>query len=233
MEMVDNKKIDILGICVDNYTVRESLLQLDSYLGSTVLNIIETVTLEQLVSSEEFPAIKECLKQADLCVVGECEILSVTNHATEQRMREVREQDFLHELLKRMVRSQKRVFLIAMTNAQIGQMQECFCGLVSAFEAVGSFSVEECAEDMDTLVNEINGATPDIVISALDSPVEEEFILSHKDKIGTSVWYGIGDLYCQSRGKMQVGKAIKRLALKGKLHHFVSKYEQNKLEDRK
>ena len=43
------KKIDILGMQVDNYTVRESILRLDTYMSNTVLNIIETVTMKQLV----------------------------------------------------------------------------------------------------------------------------------------------------------------------------------------
>lgn len=231
--MADNKKIDILGICVDNYTARESLLRLDTYLGSTMLNIIETVTMEQMIASVEFSVIKDCLEYADLSIIGECEILTETGNATAQRMREIRDQDFLHELLKRTVRGQKRVFLIAMTNLQVEQMQEFFAGLVSKFSAVGSFALEESAEDMDTIVNEINGATPDIVISALTSPVEEEFILAHKDKIGTSVWYGIRDSYCQSRDKVQVKRALKKLALRGRLRHSMSRYRQNRNEDRK
>lgn len=226
-EMTDNKKIDILGICVDNYTVRESMLRLDTYLGSNVLNIIETVTMEQMLSLEEFPVIGECLRQADLCVIGEGEILTETAAATAQRMREVCSQDFLWELLKRMVRGQKRVFLLAMTSRQTAQMEEAFLKSVPGFSPAGSFSVEESADDMDTIVNEINGATPDIVISALCSPVEEEFILSHKDKIGTGIWYGIKDLYHQERGKALVGKTLKKLALQRRLHRFVSKYRQN------
>ena len=65
-----SKKIDILGVCVDNYTVRESLMRLDTYLGSTVLNIIETVTMEQLIAAGENAVIKDCLEQADLCIIG-------------------------------------------------------------------------------------------------------------------------------------------------------------------
>lgn len=230
--MTDNKKIDILGIYVDNYTVRESLLRLDTYLGSTVLNIIETVTMEKLISSGEFSVIKDCLKQADLSIIGEGELLIETGNATAQRMREVCGQDFLRELLKRMVRGQKRVFLIAMTNLQVEQMKKFFSEWVSNFSSAGSFSMEESADDMETIVNEINGATPDIVISALQSPVEEKFILSHKDKIGTGIWYGIGDSYYQGREKTLVGRTLKKLALRGKLHRSVSRYRQNINENR-
>lgn len=89
-----SKRIDILGVCVDNYTVRESLMRLDTYLGSTVLNIIETVTMKQLIAAGENAAIKNCLEQADLCIIGDYEILSETGNASSWRTREVRDQDF-------------------------------------------------------------------------------------------------------------------------------------------
>ena len=230
VKKTDNKKIDLLGISVDNYTARESLLRLDTYMGNAVLNIIETVSMKQLISSGEYPVIKDCLEQADLCIVGECEILLEAGNDSAQRMREVREQDFLYELLKRMARARKRIFLIAMTGDAIEQMQEIFSERIPQFSAVGSFPLEEGAGDMDAVVNEINAATPDIVISALDSPVEEEFILSHKGKIGTSIWYGIGDSYQKKNGKAKVGRTLKKLALRGRLHHSVSKYQQYKSE---
>ena len=91
IKKTDCKKISILDMRVDNYTVRESLLRLDTFLGSTMLNVIETVTMEQLILAAEHPVIKECLEQADLCIVGECEILSETGNASAQRMKEIRE----------------------------------------------------------------------------------------------------------------------------------------------
>ncbi len=80
-----SKKINIMGICLDNYSVRESLMRLDTYMSSTVLNIIETVTMEQLILAGENPAIKECLEQADLCIIGEREILTETGTDSAQR----------------------------------------------------------------------------------------------------------------------------------------------------
>ena len=233
MKKTDYRKIEILGMHVDNYTVRESLLRLDTYMSNSVLNIIETVTMKQLISAGENPVIRDCLEQADLCIIGECEILLETGNGAAQRMREVREQDFLCELLKRIVRTKRRVFLIAMTEEEIEHMQEVFEKQAPRFSPAGSFPAESCTGDLDTMVNEINGATPDIVISALNSPFEEEFILSHKDKIGTSIWYGIGNACEQIQGKRQMGRTLKKLALRGKLRHSVSKYQQNMNEGKK
>ena len=217
------KKINIMDICVDNYTVRESLMRLDTYLSSTVLNIIETVTMEQLVFAGENPAIKDCLEQADLCIIGEREILIETGNDTAQRVREVCDNDFLRELLKRVVRSRKRVFLLAMTEAEVEHMQEAFEALTPKFAAAGSCALEMCG-DMEAVVNEINGATPDVVISALDTPQEEEFVLSHKDKIGAGIWYGVGSS-CYRQGRARVGQTLRKLLLKGRLHHSVSRYK--------
>lgn len=227
------KKIKILDMCVDNYTVRESLLRLDTYLASAMLNIIETVTMEQLILANDHPAVKDCLKQADLCIVGDCEILSETGHVTAQRMREIREQDFLCELLRRVTLNRKRVFLIASTDTELLQVQEVFTEWAPGFVASGVYAVETCTEDMDTIVNEINGAMPDIVISALKSPDEEEFLQSHKDKIGACVWYGIGAAFWQKSGVRHVGSALKKLALRGRLRLSMLKYGQTKNEDKK
>lgn len=222
------KKIDILGMQVDNYTVRESLLRLDTYMCNTALNVIETVTMKQLMAAGENPVIRECLEQADLCVIGEREILSETGNATMQRVREVREQDFMRELIKRVVRNQKRVFLIAMTGTELENMQEFFKGINAKFNVAGSYAMEACAGDTDAIVNEINGATPDMIISALESPVEEEFVLTHREKMGAGVWYGIGTGYNKKRGHMQVGTVLRKLALRGRLHRSMSEYQNEK-----
>lgn len=224
-----SKKIDVLGVCVDNYTVRESLMRLDTYLGSTVLNIIETVTMEQLIAAGENAAIKDCLEQADLCIIGDYEILSETGNASAWRMREVRDQDFFRELLKRVARSRKRVFLFAETEAEMERMLEFLTEQEERFVVAGSYAIESCAGDKDAIVNEINGATPDVVLSALDSPDEEEFVLSYKEKIGAGIWYGIGPVLHRQQ-KNKVGSTLKRLALRGRLRHSMTKY-QNK--DRK
>lgn len=233
MKKTDSRKIEMMGICLDNYTVRESLMRLDTYLGNTVLNIIETVTMKQLILSGEMPVIKDCFNQADLCIIGECEILSETGNAAAQRMREVRDWDFLYELLKRMARSKKKVFLLAMSVEELMQMRELFSEKVPQFAPIGSYAAEACLGDMETIVNEINGATPDLVISALDSPMEEEFIMSHRDKIGTSVWYGIGVSCFQKQSRIPVGHTLKKLAQRGRLRHSVSKYRQNENKDKK
>lgn len=69
------KKIDILGIEVDNYTVREAMMQVENYLDNTVMNTIETIDMKMLELAGRDETVRACMEQLDLAVIGEKEIL--------------------------------------------------------------------------------------------------------------------------------------------------------------
>ena len=52
------KKVDILGIQLDNYTVREAIMCVERYLSNNVLNTIESISLQMLIDSETNPVLK-------------------------------------------------------------------------------------------------------------------------------------------------------------------------------
>ena len=53
------KKVDILGVQLDNYTVREAIMCVERYLSDHVLNTIESISLQMLIDSETNPVLKE------------------------------------------------------------------------------------------------------------------------------------------------------------------------------
>lgn len=226
------KKIDICGMHVDNYTVRESMLRLEAYMNSTVLNIIETITMKQLMLATENSVVRECVENCDLSIIGEKEILAEVGNISVQRIREIQEKDFMFELIKRIVRNQRRVYLIGMTRADIEEVQKFFIEINSKFEAVDSYALEECEGDADDIINEINSETPDIIISVLPSPYEEEFLMEHKDKIGANIWYGLGTEYNKKTGIWNVSKMVRNLTLRGQLRRTMQMYEKE-VKDRK
>lgn len=227
------KKINVLGIGIDNYTVRESLLQLDTFLSSTALNIVEKVTLEKILLAETNPGIRECLEQADLTLIGDKELLSGSDQASIQRIREIKNNEFLYEMIRRVVRNQKRVFLLGMTRPEVDKMQAFFEEESPRLKIEGSYALEECGGDLDAIVNEINSTTPDMVLSAMTSPYEEEFILAHKDKLSLSIWVGIGPEYNRKSEGLAALMNVKSLALRGKFYHAMQKYQKESQENKK
>ena len=82
------KKVDILGVKLDNYTVREAIMCVERYLGNHVLNVIESISAQMLIQSESDPVMKEILSSLDLAVIGEKEIIQAAGIGTMQRIKE-------------------------------------------------------------------------------------------------------------------------------------------------
>ena len=95
------KKIDILGIQLDNHTVREAIRQVETYLSNDVLNTIEKVSMKMLLAAETDPVVREAISSMDLTVIGEKEIIQAAGVATMQRVQETKENDFANEFFKR------------------------------------------------------------------------------------------------------------------------------------
>lgn len=109
------KKIDILGIEVDNYTVREAMMQVENYLDNTIMNTIETIDMKMLELAGQDETVRACIEQLDLAVIGEKEILIAADVHSSQRLSETINHDFFREFIKRIIRNHKRVFLLAET----------------------------------------------------------------------------------------------------------------------
>ena len=59
------KKIQILGMKLDNYSVRESILLAESYLNGTSLNAIEDISMKMLMESENNEVLGQALQELD------------------------------------------------------------------------------------------------------------------------------------------------------------------------
>lgn len=118
------KKIDILGLQLDNYTVREAIMRVETYLGNNVLNTIESISMRMLMESEQDEILKEVISSLDLAVIGEKEILQATKLNTMQRIRETEENDFFYEFFKRVERNRKSVFVLGETTERVEWLKE-------------------------------------------------------------------------------------------------------------
>ncbi|MGN0427249.1 MAG: glycosyltransferase, partial [Agathobacter sp.] len=70
------------------------------------------------------------------------------------------------------------------------------------------------------VVNEINSATPDVIVSLLPSPGQEIFLQENRDKLSAKIWYGLGRelLVPQKRG------AIRKIFRHNSRTHMLKKH---------
>ena len=106
------KKLDILGLELDNYTVREAMLRAETYLNNNEMNTIETISMSMLEKAGHDEKMRACLKNLDLAVIGEKEILLAAGVNSTQRMKETIENTFFYEFMKRLLRNKKTIYLL-------------------------------------------------------------------------------------------------------------------------
>ena len=178
------------------------------------------------VSSSESPQIKECVEQADLVVVEDPEILSVAGINSSQRIREAEDHLFFTELLKRLQRGQQQVYLVASKNAALEKIQEILRERYEKLHIVGQYSIEDYPDDLDRMINEINSAAPDVIISVMPTPQQEEFLVANRSKLLAKLWYGLGENYGLLMEKKGFGWRMKRLIHFGRFKMHVNHYEE-------
>ena len=222
------KKIDILGIQLDNYTVREAIRQVEAYLDNGVLNSIECISMQMLIHSEDDTVLREVMGGLDLAIIGEKEILRAAGIGTMQRMKETEENDFSFEFFKRVERNKKSVFVLGQTAEKIektkGMLHEEFPKLVFA----GEYAIEKCKGNLETVINDMNATAPDVIVSVLPTPLQEHFFREHKDKMSASIWYGIGEFGITPK-QHGVRDFFRSLLHLGKLKSSMEKYQARSL----
>lgn len=223
------KKIDILGLQLDNQTVREAIMKVDTYFSNDMLNTIESVSVEMLLEAEKDSVIREAISSMDLTIIGEKEIMQAVNAATMQRVQEIKENDFVIEFFRRVERNKKSLFLLGETDKKIAHAKEELQRQFPKLNFAGEYALENCVGDFEAVINEMNITTPDVILSVLATPLQEHFLMSHKDKINANIWYGIGETkpkkkrYLDLRGFFQ--SRVYGIRLKNSIDKYKSKNE--------
>ena len=104
-----------------------------------------------------------------------------------------------------------------------GYMNEDYANI----QIVGTATLEENAVSDDMLLNLVNGAEVDCVLSTLSSPTEEEFIYRNKTLVNARVWLGFGELLGEMRKQKNVFLKVKEFVLRQILKREMAKKGEN------
>ena len=102
------QKINILGIGLTDYSLKESLGIVDRYVKYGGLNTILYVTTPMLILAGKDEEEKNCIEDMDLTLCGDADILRVAKITSAGRIYEVEQRVFLKEFLRRLVRGGKK-----------------------------------------------------------------------------------------------------------------------------
>ena len=177
------KTIDVAGIELDNYSVRETIMNVEKNMSDNGFHTIEEVNMEMLLQAESDEVIREALASVEHTVIAERGILEAVGADSYQRKHEIDHHDFFYEMMKRIERNRKTIFVVGEKMEQTEQMCERIMDLYPKCEVIGAEAIEECSGNLDALINEINSQTPDVIISVIPSPLQEHFLVENREKL--------------------------------------------------
>ncbi|MBR2402142.1 MAG: WecB/TagA/CpsF family glycosyltransferase [Lachnospiraceae bacterium] len=213
-----NEKIQVLGLGIDNLTAKEAVKRVVSYMETEPVNVVEMVTMNTLGKFQQDETAKELFERFDIALASDKGILEAAGVTDERRLREVDELLFIKMVMRFLHKNSTRVFLLAEDVADLQKLQMYMQEDYSNVQVVGTATMEENAASDDMLLNLVNGAEAECILSALPSPVEEQFIFRNHALVNARVWLGFGNLLDELKkektGFMKVKEFIIRQFLK-------------------
>lgn len=113
------KTIDFAGIELDNYTVREMIMNVEKDMSDHGFHTIEEVNMDTLMLAETDELVRKAIGFAEHTVIAENGILEAVGAGSYQHRHEIEHHDFFFELMKRVERNHQTVFVIGDTTEHV------------------------------------------------------------------------------------------------------------------
>ena len=122
--------------------------------------------------------------------------------------------EFIARFFWGLIQKKSRIFVLGDTGEELQTLQKYLTETYPGIEIGGGAVVETLEESaFDSLVNEINSQTTDVIVSGLAGTRQDRFVLENSSKISAKIWLSLGEhSTLQKRGRYKnelVGNSAK------------------------
>lgn len=185
------QKINLLGMDLTDYSLRESIGITDRFLGSGSLNTILFISARMLVGAGISDEQKEWIEDTDLIIWSDAEIIKQAGIKAKDRIHEVENQGYIRELLKRLGRGKKSVYLLAESEEELAKLKADLLHLRGDLNIVGGGTVGYAQEAWENEANRINMIAPAAIISRMEFAWQEKLMAEMKRFLNADVWVAL------------------------------------------
>lgn len=225
------RKMNVLGIPLRDYTLRETLKKVDIFLTGGKMGTIALITMKGLIEAQDSPEIKEWMSSLDMTVAADADILRAADINYRGRIHDVENQLFISEFLRKVVRQKKTVYLMSQKTASLEKLEKDLLAYEENLSIVGKAALDDLEQDDDFVVNDMNMKVPDVLISNLESPRQERFTKENQMKMNVRIWLMVRadrDLYTKEKGSF---KQIYNKILQWWFRIRLNRYEEQKNQE--
>ncbi len=218
------QKINILGVELTDYSLKESLLRLDGYVRGGGLNTILYITTPVLIMAGENEEEKKEIESMDMTLCGDADILRVAEIRSVSRQYEVENLVFLKEFLRRLARSGGKVYLLAESESETEVLREELEAFQTGILIGGSGVTADGEEELEEVINKINDIAPTAIISRIAPGIQENWMIRAKPFVNAEVWLGISKDMILDGTKGPFRKKVTDKIYKGIFHRKMSRF---------
>lgn len=198
-----------MGLSVDIVEQDELCEELKQYLENEYLNVVFFVTMQMIERSVNDPEYKRILENSDYLLPGDEVLLSVYSSRELEKAGIFQSFRCFPDVCRKLEKTGKdcikTVYYIGKTREETQQLVDYSSEKYPWLKAQGMYC-EGMEEKDDLLVNEINSVSPDILVVALESPFQEEWISKNSTKLNARLCIGIGGIlgeFLKDNGKKE------------------------------
>lgn len=185
------RKFTILGVTLTDYNAREALRRTEQFLREGALKTAAYISYTDLAAAARTPEQKEKMESLDLTLCVESAILEAAGIATGSRVREIEEQVYLREVCRRLAKGRRKVLLLT----QKEEETDIFTGILGLMQPGlkihTSRALEPYENNLEKLMNDLNEAAPDVILSALPLPVSLELMEEGRKYLNAGMWLAL------------------------------------------
>lgn len=187
-------KIEVMGISLDYLNVEQEMERLAGFMENDRLDAIGMITMNTLLLAEKDPAWRKYLKNLDLSVISEKEILEAVGVSSGQVYEEVLENDFPARMFWYIINKELRVFLLGESSEEVDALEKYLLETYPGIQIAGT-AADVAGEEasVDSIINELNSFSPDVIISGLQGIRQDQFLMENRQKINGKIWLGLGE----------------------------------------
>ena len=225
-----HRQTDIMGVKVDLVSEDYLLHITNVYLSNSKLNMYILLTPELCLKAQEDEAYRQYIEDADLVLPSEKHIVDMQGELAEDK-NVVLSYNSLVTMAKRL-REEKVIYLLCQDEDEVRRVTEFCRRTIPKFSIRGTYCYDDHLGD-EQIVNAINGVAPDILISTLPSPLQEQWIMENRTQVNAKLFIGMGgvlDAMIFERKEPPV--IVKRLHLEGLYEKFRNRKKDRALRAR-
>ncbi len=174
-----------------DYSLREAVGITDRFLGSGSLNTILFISAKILVGAGVNVEEQEWIREADLIIWSDAEIVRQAGIKAKERIHEVENQDYIKEVLKRLGKGKKPLYLLAESEEEVRKLESDLKLLREDLNIVGCGIAGGVQEEWDDEANRINELAPAAVISRMQFERQARLMDRMKKILNADVWLAL------------------------------------------